>query len=301
MIGVFGGTGNTGGQVVAVLKAKGTDFTCIVRDPGAAKAKLGDDVKVVQGDLSDPSSLDGALEGAKRAGVSYIVEASGSEKGITPDSPSQIMQMHYQVENKVRDSGIKWAISRPNFFMSNLMGMAEPVAKMGKLISALPLDTVISMIHPADIGESVAELLTNQERAGREYFLAGPAITMGDVVKGISDAVGKEIEYVQVPPEAARDLLDPETYLEVVDIRDHTGHSRKRLERMRGRVIGRNGKTRRIIEEQSNARVVVQGHTVAVIGSLEAVDAAKVALGMLLGGAEHGSVYHYLEGHRRSR
>ena len=208
MIGVFGGTGNTGGQVVAALKAKGTDFTCIVRDPGAAKAKLGDDVKVVQGDLSDPSSLDGALEGAKRAGVSYIVEASGSEKGITPDSPSQIMQMHYQVENKVRDSGIKWAISRPNFFMSNLMGMAEPVAKMGKLISALPLDTVISMIHPADIGESVAELLTNQERAGREYFLAGPAITMGDVVKGISDAVGKEIEYVQVPPEAARGAME---------------------------------------------------------------------------------------------
>jgi ribosomal RNA assembly protein len=102
-------------------------------------------------------------------------------------------------------------------------------------------------------------------------------------------------------PETARELLDPETYLEVIDIRDHTGHSRKRLERMRGRVIGRNGKTRRIIEEQSNARVVVQGHTVALIGSLEAVDAAKVALGMLLGGAEHGSVYHYLEGHRRSR
>ncbi len=232
MIGVFGGTGNTGGQVVAALKAKGADFTCIVRDPGAAKAKLGDDVKVVQGDLSDPSSLDGALEGidtlyllcghspklaefelngleaAKRAGVSYIVESSGSEKGITPDSPSQIMQMHYQVENEVRDSGINWAISRPNFFMSNLMGMAEPVAKMGKLISALPLDTVISMIHPADIGESVAELLTNQERAGREYFLAGPAITMGDVVKSISDAVGKEIEYVQVPPEAARGAME---------------------------------------------------------------------------------------------
>ena len=102
-------------------------------------------------------------------------------------------------------------------------------------------------------------------------------------------------------PETARDLLDPETYLEVVDIRDHTGHSRKRLERMRGRVIGRNGKTRRIIEEQSGARMAVQGHTVALLGSLAAVEAAKVALGMLLGGAEHGSVYHYLEGHRRGR
>ena len=32
MIGVFGGTGNTGGKVVAALKAKGADFTCRVSD-----------------------------------------------------------------------------------------------------------------------------------------------------------------------------------------------------------------------------------------------------------------------------
>ena len=63
MIGILGGTGVTGSQVVAALKAKGADFTCIVRDPDAAKAKLGDDVNVVPGDLSDPASLDSAMEG----------------------------------------------------------------------------------------------------------------------------------------------------------------------------------------------------------------------------------------------
>jgi uncharacterized protein YbjT (DUF2867 family) len=232
MIGIFGGTGVTGGQVVAALKAKGADFKCIVRDPDAAKAKLGDDTNVVQGDLANPASLDSALEGidtlyllcghspalkefelnglaaAKRAGVSYIVESSGSEKGITADSLSEIMQSHYEIENEVRNSGIKWAISRPNFFMSNLMGMAEPIAKMGKLITTLPQETTISMIHPADIGESVAELLTNQDRAGQEYFLTGPKVTMGDVVKAISEAVGKEIEYLQVPPEAAKKAME---------------------------------------------------------------------------------------------
>ena len=62
MIGVLGGTGVTGSQVVAALKAKGADFTCIVRDPDAAKAKLGD-VNIVRGDLSEPDSLDTALEG----------------------------------------------------------------------------------------------------------------------------------------------------------------------------------------------------------------------------------------------
>ena len=232
MIGILGGTGVTGSQVVAALKAKGANFTCIVRDPDAAKAKLGDDVNVVPGDLSDPASLDSAMEGidtlyllcghspalkelemnglgaAKRAGVSYIVKSSGTEKGIAADSPSAIMKTHYEVENEVRGSGIKWAISRPNFFMSTLMGMAEPIAMMGKLITTLPPETAISMIHPADIGESVAELLTNQDRAGQEYFLTGPVVTMGDVVKAISEAVGKEIEYVQVPPEAAKKAME---------------------------------------------------------------------------------------------
>ena len=62
MIGVLGGTGVTGSQVVAALRAKGVDFTCIVRDPDAAKAKLGD-VNIVHGDLSEPDSLDKALDG----------------------------------------------------------------------------------------------------------------------------------------------------------------------------------------------------------------------------------------------
>ncbi len=232
MIGVFGGTGVTGSQVVAALKAKASDITCIVRNPDAARAKLGNGVTVVQGDLSNPASLDSAFDGintlfllcghsptlqelelnglaaAKRAGVTYIVESSGTESGIREDSPSDIMKMHYRVENAVRDSGIKWAISRPNFFMSNLMGMAEPVAKMGKLIAALPPTTALSMIHPTDIGECVAELLTNQDRAGQEYFLTGPLITMGDVATTMSQALGKDIEYTQVPPEAARGAME---------------------------------------------------------------------------------------------
>lgn len=227
MIGVLGGTGTTGSPVVAALKAKGADFKCIVRDPEAAAAKLGADVELVQGDMSDQASLEAAFAGidtlyllcghspmlgdmetnalnaAKVAGVSRIVQSSGSEKGITADSPSEIMRTHFHMENKIKESGLKWAISRPNFFISNLLAMAEPIAGMGKLITALPPETEISMIHPADIGESVAELLTNEDYDGAAYFLTGPVVTMEDVRAAISRAVGREIEYMQVPPEAA--------------------------------------------------------------------------------------------------
>lgn len=231
MIGVLGGTGNTGGQVVSTLKAKGADFKCIVRNPDAARDKLGAEVALVQGDLSDPASLNNAfqgvdtlyllcghspslaemelnaLEAAKNADISYIVKSSGSEKGITPNSPSEIMKMHYQVEEAVKQSGIDWTISRPNFFMSNLLNMAEPIAKIGKLITALPPETKISMIHPADIGESVAELLTAKNHLGETCFLTGGVITMNDVKDEFSKALGKEITYVQVSPEDARNAM----------------------------------------------------------------------------------------------
>lgn len=232
MIGIIGGTGVTGSHVVEALKAKGVDFTCIVRDPDAAKIKLGDNVKVKRGDLSNPASLDTALDGldtlyllcghspvledlllngleaAKRCGISYIIHSSGTEKGIRQDSPSEIMQMHHRVENAVRDSGIRWAISRPNYFMSNLLAMAEPVASMDKLITPLPPETVISMIHPADIGECAAEMLVNQNLCGQEYFLTGPAITMREVASDISHVTGKDVEYKQVTFEAARKAME---------------------------------------------------------------------------------------------
>lgn len=232
MIGVLGGTGMTGSQVVAALKAKGASFKCIVRDPAAAKEKLGADVELVRGDLSDPASLDaafagldtlyllcghsprlaefelGALEAAKRAGIAYIVKSSGSEKGVTPDAPSDILRSHYKIEQAVRESGLRWAISRPNFFMSNLLGMAAPVAQGDKLVTALPPETTVTMIHPADVGECAAEMLTGGGHDGEALFLTGAPVTMGEVSEELSRVLGREIAYVQVPPEALRKALE---------------------------------------------------------------------------------------------
>jgi uncharacterized protein YbjT (DUF2867 family) len=232
MIGVLGGTGVTGSRVVAALKAKGADFKCITRDTAAARARLGDDVALAAGDLADPASLDAALSGldalyilcghsprlaemetnaleaAKRAGIAYVVEASGTEQGIRPDSPSEIMRQHHAVEQAVRASGLQWAISRPNFFMSNLLGMAQPIAQDSKMITALPAETTVTMIHPDDIGESAAELLTNRAHAGETCFLTGAPVTMGGVAETLSDVLGRKIAYVQVPPEALKKVME---------------------------------------------------------------------------------------------
>ena len=94
-------------------------------------------------------------------------------------------------------------------------------------------------------------------------------------------------------------LLELDYYLEIVDIRDYVGRSKKRLATIRGRVIGKAGKTRKIIEDMTGADLAIQGHTVSVISDLEGLEAAKVAISMVLAGSEHGAVYKYLESFRR--
>ncbi len=232
MIVVTGGTGTTGSQVVAALKNKGAAFKCLVRDQEAARAKLGADVELVTGDLSDPAGLEqafagadtvyllcghspnlenmekGAIDAAKKAGVQRIVLSTGSEKGITADSPSEILRQHYAVEQYLKESGLNWTINQPNFFMNNLLNMAPPIAAQNKLITALPQETTISMIHPADVGECAAEMLTGSGHDGQVYYIAGKAVTMGQTVEAMSKVFGRSIEYMQVPAENFKKALE---------------------------------------------------------------------------------------------
>ena len=94
-------------------------------------------------------------------------------------------------------------------------------------------------------------------------------------------------------------LLEEEHYLEIIDIRDYVGKSKKRLGVVRGRLIGRKGKTRTIVEDMTGCKIAIKGHTVSIISDLERLSASKVAISMLLGGSEHGAIYQYLEGFNR--
>ena len=100
-------------------------------------------------------------------------------------------------------------------------------------------------------------------------------------------------------PERAEALLNEDVYLQIIDIRDYTGKNRNRVRRMRGRVIGRKGKTRRLIEEYSEAEISIYGNTIGIIGDPWALEVAREAIHMLLSGSEHGTVYRFLERKRR--
>ena len=101
-------------------------------------------------------------------------------------------------------------------------------------------------------------------------------------------------------PEKAFKLLSSDEYLlEVIDLRSILGRSENAIKRVKGRVIGREGKTRRIIEEIADVDVSVYGHTISIIGGYENIIIAREAIKMLIEGKTHATVYRFLSNKRR--
>ncbi|WP_136688988.1 KH domain-containing protein [Halorhabdus amylolytica] len=107
-----------------------------------------------------------------------------------------------------------------------------------------------------------------------------------DIVK----AIGRGF----APEDAFRLLEDDMIMFDVIDI-DAAARNPNDLKRIKGRLIGENGRTRELMEELTGAAVVIYGSTLSIIGGPEQVDAVREAVEMLLDGAPHGSVYSFLE------
>lgn len=100
-------------------------------------------------------------------------------------------------------------------------------------------------------------------------------------------------------PKGAFALIDDDSYLVVISLRDLVGSSPNQIRRVAGRIIGERGRTKRFIESTAEVRLSVYGHTVSLIGTYPNLDYASRAVSMLVEGAPHAVVYRYLERMRR--
>jgi len=113
--------------------------------------------------------------------------------------------------------------------------------------------------------------------------------------KDVVTAVGRGFS----PDQAFRLIRNEDVVFDFIDLRAIFGRSDSDIRRVKSRIIGMNGKTRRTIEELTEADVVVYGHTVGFIGTFEQVDIARNAVQMIIQGSEHHSVYNFLQKKRR--
>jgi ribosomal RNA assembly protein len=100
-------------------------------------------------------------------------------------------------------------------------------------------------------------------------------------------------------PKNALSLLDEDARLIIISLRELIGTSQRQLKRVAGRIIGENGRTRRVIEQTTETKVSVYGRTVSIIGIDPGLEYAHKAIDMLIEGAPHSAVYGFLEKMRR--
>jgi uncharacterized protein YbjT (DUF2867 family) len=237
MILVTGATGTVGAEVVKQLVGAGVTPRVLVRRPERLPADIVAHVEVRKGDLDDPSSLAAALVGVDRlflltsgvegpardrlaidaavaAGVRHVVKLSvmGAEyESIT------FARWHRASEKLLEASGLAWTFLRPGSFASNAIWWAETVRSQNAVY--LPVgDGKSAVIDPADIGAVAVKALTERGHEGQAYVLSGPeALTVGEQAGILGRHLGRKIEHVDVPPEAARQAMSasglPEAYV----------------------------------------------------------------------------------------
>lgn len=123
-----------------------------------------------------------------------------------------------------------------------------------------------------------------------EVTLTGSEALLLYTTREIVQAIGRGFN-----PQIALLLLKTDYSLEIINIKDFAGKSKKRIEGLRGRVIGEGGRARKEIERLTETFISVYGKTIGIIGEVSDVAKAMEAVKMLLQGSRHGTVYSFLE------
>jgi uncharacterized protein YbjT (DUF2867 family) len=201
----------------------------MVRDRDRARAIAVPNVEVVEGDFDRPETLLDALAGveraflltnstqrakaqqlafinaAKQSGVKQIVKLSQFEADA--NSPGRFLRYHAAVEAAIQASGIAYTFLRPNLFMQGLLNFRSTIATQSTFYAAAS-DAKVSAVDVRDIAEVAVASLTETGHEGKIYDLTGlQALTHAEMADRLSHALGRQIAFVDVSPEAMHDML----------------------------------------------------------------------------------------------
>jgi len=142
---------------------------------------------------------------AKRVGVKHIVKLS--QWAADANSPVRFLRYHAAVEQHIKESEVSYTFLRPNLFMQGLLVFREPIMTQGKFFAAAGT-AKISAIDVRDIAAAAVAALTEDGHEGKTYDLTGPeALSHSEMAAKLSRVLQRQVEYVDVPPEAMKEAL----------------------------------------------------------------------------------------------
>lgn len=222
MILITGATGNIGRELIPLLLETGQPIRVLVRDERKV-AHLDACVERSAGDLDKPETLASAVKGveqlflvtyetqqdiniieaAKQAGVQHIVKLSTLE---ATEHKIQVGKWHYEREELIRACGRDWTFLRPGMFMSNsIEWWAESIKGQNSVFFPGGKKGKVAPVDPRDVARVAVTALTQPGHHGQAYELTGSELfTIGEMVQVISRVLGKPIQYVDIPPIAAK-------------------------------------------------------------------------------------------------
>ena len=180
-----------------------------LRNPAELDLALEDVEKVFYSSPLDESMVEDAalmVERAQAHGVRHLVRLSA----LGVDHPRKITlgKVHGEVERIIRGSGIDCTFLRPNSFMQNFITYWGESIRRQSAFFVPQGQGRVSIIDARDIADVAAAVITRDGHAGKTYELTGPqALSNYDIAKVLSDVLGREIYYRDIPIKDARGAL----------------------------------------------------------------------------------------------
>lgn len=224
MILLTGPTGNTGREILRLASEAGLPLRCMSSRPSTVDELGAQGISTVLGNFDQPETLDQALAGvekaylvcrpdqhletrernfidaAARAGVKHLVKLSAF--WAAPGSESPNLDAHGRVEEHLRESGVPFTILRPHGFFQTFFWMSAPTIQAQGAMAVPAGQGIAPLLDLRDVAQAAFNALSDDSHIGKTYDLTGPeALSMADMASQLGDAMGRPIQYVDMPEE----------------------------------------------------------------------------------------------------
>ena len=204
---VIGGSGKTGRRIVEKLKARDVPTRAVSRSTEPSF------------DWNDPATWDAALEGAKAAYISYSPDLAvpGAtdavhafvNKAVTHGVERLVLlsgrgeEEAQACERIVQASNVQWTVVRASWFMQNFSEGEFLDMVLGGAITLPAADIPEPFIDVNDIADVAVAALSEDGHEYEIYEVTGPRLlTFTQLAAEISDAAGRDVQFVRIPKEA---------------------------------------------------------------------------------------------------